>query len=82
VHVSAATAWEIATKHRLGRFPGVEPLLDDLPGVLRAQQCQLLPILHHHAIRAGGYQMNHRDPHRWAEDFVFLCHESNVLYEH
>lgn len=62
VHVSAASAWEIATKHRLGRLPGVAPLLKDFPEVLRAQRFELLPIHHHHALQAGGYPQPHRDP--------------------
>lgn len=31
VFVSAASAWEIATKHRLGRLPGVDELALNIP---------------------------------------------------
>jgi PIN domain nuclease of toxin-antitoxin system len=35
VLVSAATAWELATKHRLGKWPEVERIIADLDGALR-----------------------------------------------
>jgi PIN domain nuclease of toxin-antitoxin system len=35
VLVSAATAWELATKHRLGKWPDVAAIVDDLDALLR-----------------------------------------------
>ena len=32
VFVSAASAWEIATKYRLGRLPGAAVIAADIPG--------------------------------------------------
>ena len=34
VHVSAASGWEIATKARIGKLPGIGDLLSDLPELL------------------------------------------------
>ncbi len=60
--VSAASALEISTKHRLGRLPGAERLLegwDDALGMLKAQA---VPITHRVALRGGAYASAHRDP--------------------
>ena len=62
VFVSAASGWELATKARLGKLPGVEPLLHDLPVLLQQQGFQLLPIQLQHGLRAGGDAQLHRDP--------------------
>jgi PIN domain nuclease of toxin-antitoxin system len=62
VFVSAASAWEIATKHRLGKLDRVGPLLDDLPGYLDDQDFQELGISVRHAQRAGALPGPHRDP--------------------
>ena len=43
-YVSAATGWEIATKVRLGKWPGICELLNNLPQLLIAQGFELLPI--------------------------------------
>jgi antitoxin (DNA-binding transcriptional repressor) of toxin-antitoxin stability system len=43
-YVSAATNWEIATKVRLGKWPGIGELLNNLPQLLIAQGFELLPI--------------------------------------
>jgi PIN domain nuclease of toxin-antitoxin system len=34
IHVRAATAWEITTKHRLGELPGLSAIVADLGGRL------------------------------------------------
>jgi len=62
VFVSAATSWELATKVRLGKLPGAEQLLQDLPSLLRHQGFQPLAVQLHHGVHAGGYQQAHRDP--------------------
>ncbi|WP_216904589.1 type II toxin-antitoxin system VapC family toxin [Synechococcus sp. CCY 9618] len=62
VFVSAASGWEIATKARLGKLPGAEGLLEDLPSLLQQQGFQPLAVLLHHGVRAGSYQQTHRDP--------------------
>ena len=62
VFVSAASGWEMAAKVRLGKLPGAEGLLQDLPSLLHQQGFQPLPVQLHHGIRAGGYPHPHRDP--------------------
>jgi len=71
IFVSAATGWELATKVRLGKLPGAEQLLQDLPSLLQHQGFQPLAVQLHHGVHAGSYQQAHRDPHRCAEDCVF-----------
>ena len=60
--VSAASAWEIATKHRIGRLPGAERLLGSWDESLRRLRAEASPVDHAQALRAGGYQVAHRDP--------------------
>jgi PIN domain nuclease of toxin-antitoxin system len=62
VWVSAASAWEIATKHRLGKLPTARVLLDDYETLLGGQGFQSLAITPRHGLRAGGYGVDHRDP--------------------
>ena len=60
--VSAATAWEIATKVRLGKLPTAEELAADFVGYLEREGFELLPISAEHAIRAGLLPGAHKDP--------------------
>jgi PIN domain nuclease of toxin-antitoxin system len=62
IYVSAATAWEIATKVRLGRLPGAIDVADDVAACLRAQGFTALPITIPHAQKAGALPGPHRDP--------------------
>ena len=62
LHVSAASAWEVATKHRLGRLPAVGPLLDRWSKTLSEFQITSLAIAHDDAIRGGAYRVDHADP--------------------
>ncbi len=62
VLVSAATAWEIATKFRLGKLPSAAPIVADIDDVARRLGARWLAISHAHAIKAGGYSQAHRDP--------------------
>lgn len=62
VIVSAATAWEIATKVRIGKLPGAIDVAVDIPGCLARQQFQSLDISILHAQRAGRLPGAHRDP--------------------
>ncbi|MGH7575608.1 MAG: PIN domain nuclease, partial [Longimicrobiales bacterium] len=49
----AASAWEIATKHRLGKLPEAETILEDLPQALSLSRIEALPISLEHAAEAG-----------------------------
>jgi PIN domain nuclease of toxin-antitoxin system len=62
IFVSAASAWEITTKHHLGKLDGVGPLADGLPAFLTDQGFEELPIGIVHAQRAGALPGLHRDP--------------------
>ena len=62
VLVSAASAWEIATKVRLGKLPGAIEVAAELPAILRQQNFEPLPITVVHALRAGNLPGPHRDP--------------------
>lgn len=60
--VSAASAWEITTKARLGKLPGALEVAADVVGCLRSQQFTPLDITMDHAQRAGSLPGAHRDP--------------------
>lgn len=62
VLVSSASAWEIATKHRLGKLPEAEEAVRHLPQLLRQARFDLLPIHLEHALLAGALTGPHRDP--------------------
>ncbi len=62
IAVSAASAWEIATKHRIGRLPGGEAVALDVGGCIAGQGFTELPISVGDAERAGRLPGPHRDP--------------------
>jgi len=62
VLVSAASAWEIATKARLGRLPAALDVAADLPAILTAQGFDSLDITVAHGQHAGSLGGAHRDP--------------------
>lgn len=62
VHVSAASGWEIATKHRLGKLPQADVLLVGFGRHLHRLGAFELPISAEHALLAGSLDWGHRDP--------------------
>ena len=62
VLVSAASAWEIATKVRLGKLPTAIELASDFSGYIEQEGMQTLSISVEHAIRAGLLAGIHKDP--------------------
>jgi PIN domain nuclease of toxin-antitoxin system len=62
VLVSAASAWEIATKVRLGKLPGAEKLEQDYLAVMEEAGYMLLAIDTESALRAGRLTAEHKDP--------------------
>lgn len=60
--VSAATAWEIATKHRIGKFPDAAPLLLAYFDYLNRLGAVELAISSRHALVAGQLDWDYRDP--------------------
>jgi PIN domain nuclease of toxin-antitoxin system len=62
VLVSAASAWEIATKHRLGKLPGAAAIVADIEASVRHQGFEPLAVTMRHGQRAGSLPGHHRDP--------------------
>ena len=60
--VSAASAWEIATKHRLGKLEEAADAVLRFEELVTADGFTPLPITHRHGLRAGLYHAAHRDP--------------------
>lgn len=62
IFVSAASTWEISTKHRLGKLPGVAAIASDLAGSIADQGFLGLPVTLRHGQAAGALPGLHRDP--------------------
>jgi PIN domain nuclease of toxin-antitoxin system len=62
VLVSAVSAWEIATKVRLGRLEAAADLARDFGGYLARERFESLSISTEHGIRAGSLPGAHKDP--------------------
>ena len=60
--VSAASAWEIATKVRLGKLPIALDLAHDFTAHLQRERFETLPVSAQHGIRAGLLPGPHKDP--------------------
>jgi PIN domain nuclease of toxin-antitoxin system len=62
VLVSAASAWEISTKFRIGKLPDAGDLLANFESYLEQERFENLPISTEHGVRAGLLPGPHRDP--------------------
>jgi PIN domain nuclease of toxin-antitoxin system len=62
IFVSAASAWEISTKHRLGKLPGVAAVVSDIERTITDQGFVGLSISLQHGQVAGALPGPHRDP--------------------
>lgn len=60
--VSAASAWEIATKFRLGRLPEYGGAVLRFNEFAVDAAMRHLPVTYQHGLRAGSYPAEHRDP--------------------
>ncbi|MCL2782019.1 MAG: type II toxin-antitoxin system VapC family toxin [Actinomycetia bacterium] len=60
--LSAASVWEMAIKIKSGKWPDAEPLLEDLPQVMKRLGAQHLDVSAAHAKRAGLLNWEHSDP--------------------
>ena len=60
--VSAASAWEIATKFRIGKLPGGDAVASDVAGQITGQGFEELAVGVTDAERAGRLPGPHRDP--------------------
>jgi PIN domain nuclease of toxin-antitoxin system len=81
VHVSAASAWEIATKVRIGKLVWTATA-GTVNAYVLGQGFRALPISLEHAERAGRLAIDHRDPfdrmlmaQALAEDMWLLSNE-------
>ncbi len=62
VFVSAASAWEMATKMRLGRLAAHQQAVSRFHELVAADAFGHLPVTYRHGLHAGGYRADHRDP--------------------
>lgn len=62
VYISAASAWEVATKTRIGKLPDGSRMLNEWSHRLGVDGFKDLPITSAHAARAGMLPGEHRDP--------------------
>ena len=62
VFVSAASAWEIATKQRIGKLNGLPQASERFAELVAADGFTHLPVTYLHALLAGRYAHAHRDP--------------------
>ena len=83
IFVSAVTAWEIATKFRLGKMPSVAGLARDFRNRVADQEFVELPITVRHSLHAGSLPGPHKDPfdrmliaQAIVEDLVLVSNET------
>ncbi|WP_295458655.1 type II toxin-antitoxin system VapC family toxin [uncultured Thiodictyon sp.] len=62
IHVSAASAWDIATKQRIGKLDEVPKAAERFAELVAADGFLHLPVSYLHGLRTGGYALAHRDP--------------------
>jgi PIN domain nuclease of toxin-antitoxin system len=62
ISMSAASVWEIATKQRIGKLDAVPDATRRFSELVAEDGFDHLPIMHLHALRAGEFQVAHRDP--------------------
>lgn len=82
VYVSAASAWEITTKYRLGKLPEAGAIALAFEDVLAEQAFTPLAVSVRHAQMAGNMEGAHKDPfdrmliaQALVEDLVLISNE-------
>ena len=87
VFVSAASAWEITTKHRIGKLPSVERIIGRIEITLAKEGFVGLPVTLRHGEHAGAIAGHHKDPfdrmliaQALAEDLLLVSREP--LFDH
>ncbi|HET6763428.1 MAG TPA: type II toxin-antitoxin system VapC family toxin [Longimicrobiaceae bacterium] len=82
-YVSAATAWEVTTKVRIGKLPEATLLASQFSEHIWREGFLALPITVEHAARAGNLVGPHRDPfdrmliaQAQAEDLILVSNEA------
>lgn len=61
-YVAPISFYEITQKHRLGKWPELDPVMDQLLSLWRAQGTELAPCTAEIAFLAGAMPWSHRDP--------------------
>lgn len=84
VVVSAASAWEMATKVRLGRLPAAAEITRDFEKYMEQSGFESLPVTAAHGIRAGSLPGPQLDPfdrmliaQAQAEDLTIVSNEAS-----
>ena len=77
--VSAASAWEISTKFRLGKLPEADAAAFDIAGIIASQGFKELAISVTEAERASRLPGPHRDPFDRMLIAQALAHELAVV---
>jgi PIN domain nuclease of toxin-antitoxin system len=62
IFISAVTAWEMATKFRLGKLPEAELLLPAFIADVLKENFWMLAVSVPHGLRAGLLEGSHKDP--------------------
>ena len=62
IFVSSASAWEIATKYRIGKLPEAKELVEQYSQILYQVEFIELALTSAHALRAGSLPITHKDP--------------------
>jgi PIN domain nuclease of toxin-antitoxin system len=62
IFISTASVWEIRTKQRLGKLALIPDLSVQFGELLQKSRFAVLDIGWRHALVAGGYAADHRDP--------------------
>ena len=84
IYVSAASAWEITTKHRIGKLPpAADVIASDVLKAVQRQGFFELPVTVAHAARGGALPGSHKDPfdrmliaQALAENMVLVSNET------
>lgn len=62
IFLSAASSWEIAIKHALGKLPLPLPPMEYVLSRMETSGTAPLPVQHSHALHAGSLPHHHADP--------------------
>lgn len=62
LYLSAASSWEIAIKHALGKLALPEPPRAYVPSRMKLSGTTGLPVQHRHALEVAELPPHHRDP--------------------
>jgi PIN domain nuclease of toxin-antitoxin system len=60
--VNSVSAWEIATKYRIGKLPEAKQIVEEYSQILHHAKFIELTVTSTHALRAGSLPIAHRDP--------------------